>query len=384
MLAPFFGFKAGGMFGVNRVHVSSARGLQPRFFLPSYRCGNNNAAKFTGRDAPATEQRRDALTLPNYTFRSDRIMALTLLEAAKSMTPQEAVYVEEYAAQSDVLRVIPFLNVQGGALPYNQEHTLPGIGFRGVNEGYDESTGVINPQVEVCKIAGGDLDVDRYIIDTQGESVRSSHELMKVKSLAHAWTRTFIKGDSRTNPRVFDGLQVRLTGSQLIDNAAGAGGPLSLVKLDELIDQVDGATHLIMGKAARRWLTASTRNTGVSGYLSYSKDEFGKPVTQYNDLPILICDQDETDTDILGFTEASPDGSVTTNTSIYCVSFGDMKLTGIQGQADGTFGISVRDLGELETKPVMRTRIDWYCGIAAMHGRSAARLRGITNAAVVA
>jgi len=311
-------------------------------------------------------------------------MALTLIEAAKMMEPQQAVYVEEYAAQSDILRVIPFQNVPGGALPYNREDTLPGIGFRGVNEGYEEGTGVINPQVEVCRIAGGDLDVDRYIIDTQGESVRSAHELMKVKSLAHAWTRTFIKGDSTLNPRVFDGLQVRLTGTQVINNAAGAGGALSLLKLDELIDQVDAPTHLIMGKAARRALTASTRNTGVSGYLTTSKDEFGRPLTMYNDLPILICDQDETDTDILGFTEASPDGSVTTNTSIYCVSFGDMKLTGIQAPADGTFGISVRDLGELESKPVMRTRVDWYCGIAAMHGRSAARLRGITNAPVTA
>lgn len=310
-------------------------------------------------------------------------MSLTLLEAAKLAAPTEAVYIEEYAAQSEILRVIPFKNVPGGALPYNREDTLPGIGFRGVNEGYNESTGIINPQVEVCKIAGGDLDVDRYIIDTQGESVRSSHELMKVKSLAHAWTRTFIKGDSSTNPRVFDGLQIRLTGTQLLDNAGGAGGPLSLNRLDALIDQVDSPTHLVMGKAARRWLTAASRDTNVGGFITHDKDEFGRRISVYNDLPILVVDQDETDTDILGYTEASPDGSVTTNTSIYCVSFGDMMCTGIQAAAAGEFGISVRDLGELESKPVMRTRIDWYCALAVMHGRSAARLRGITNAAPI-
>lgn len=309
-------------------------------------------------------------------------MSLTLLEAAKMMPPQEAVYVEEYAASSQVLQVTPFKDVLGGALPYNREWSLPGVGFRGVNENYDESTGIINPQVEVCKIAGGDLDVDRYIIDTQGEDVRSAHELMKVKALARSWTQTFIKGDSRTNPRVFDGLQVRVTGTQLLDNST-AGGPLSLAMLDALIDQVDSPTHLIMSKASRRRLTQASRNTGVSGFITYDKDAFGKQIAVYNDLPILLVDQGLEDLDILGYTEASADNSSTACTSIYCVSFGDMMLTGIQGSVDGQPGISVRDLGELHIKPTMRTRIDWYTSIAVMHGRAAARLRGITNAAVV-
>lgn len=314
-------------------------------------------------------------------------MALTLLEASKMMQPTEAVYVEEYAATSDVLRVLPFRNAPGGALPYNREDTLPGIGFRGVNEGYDESTGIINPQVEVAKIAGGDLDVDRYIIDTQGEDVRSAHELMKVKALAHAWTRTFIKGDTRTNPRLFDGLQVRLTGTQLIENASGTGGALSLNRLDELIDQVDtnlGSPYLLMSKAMRRRLSQASRSSSVGGFITFAQDEFGRQVSVYNDIPILIVDQDNEDVDILGFTEASPNSAVTNNTSIYCVVLGEMAVTGIQTAADGEIGISVRDLGELETKPCMRTRIDWYSAFAVMHGRAAARLYGITNTAVVA
>lgn len=305
-------------------------------------------------------------------------MPLTLLEAAKTATPAEAVYIEEYAASSDILAVMPFKDVPGGALPYNREDTLPGVGFRGVNEGYDESTGIINPQVEITKIAGGDLDVDRYIIDTQGESVRSSHELMKVKSLAYSWTKTFIKGDSRTNPRVFDGLQVRVTGTQLIDNAA-AGAALSLNKLDELIDQVSSPTHLVMNKATRRRLSQASRNSGVAGFIQWQPGDFGRQVAYYNDLPILVVDQDSDDQDIMPFTEASADNSALDCASIYCVSIGEMMLTGIQGSAAGTFGISVRDLGELESKPTMRTRIDWYCGIALMHGRSVARLRGVKN-----
>ena len=309
-------------------------------------------------------------------------MPLTLVEAAKVAPPIEAVYIEEYAKSSDVLMAIPFKDVSGGALPYNREDTLPGIGFRGINEAYSESTGIINPQVEVCKIAGGDLDVDRFILDTQGEATRSAQELMKVKALAAGWTRTFIKGDSRTNPRVFDGLQVRIGGSQLIDNAT-AGAALSLAKLDELIDQVSEPTHLVMNKSLKRRLTQASRNTGVGGFITSDRDAFGRPISVYADLPILLIDQDETDTDIMPFTEASGDGSALDCSSIYCVSFGEMKLTGIQGAVSGEFGISARDIGELQTKAVMRTRLDWYTAIAIQNGRSAARLRGIKNLPVV-
>jgi hypothetical protein len=56
---------------------------------------------------------------------------------------------------------------------------------------------------------------------------------MKAKALAAEVTRVLIKGDSTSNPREFDGLQNRITGAQLIDNGATAGGDaLSLSQLD--------------------------------------------------------------------------------------------------------------------------------------------------------
>ena len=212
-------------------------------------------------------------------------MAMTLLEAAK-LAPSilDQTIIEEYAANSNILRVLPFENHDGTGIHYNREDELPGIGFRGINEAYKESVGVINPQSEAFKIAGGDLDVDKFFIDTQGEGIRTTHEMMKVKALSLMWNRNFIKGDSRVDPRVFDGLQVRLTGSQLVVNAP-AGGPLSLAKLDEAIDLVDMATHLIMSKSQRRKLTAAAR-AGIGGDIRYEQDEFGQQVATYNDLPI--------------------------------------------------------------------------------------------------
>lgn len=308
-------------------------------------------------------------------------MALTLVEASKLYAgdPLRSAIIELYARSSDILQMLPFDDIQGNAYRYNREQTLPGIGFRGVNEAYTESTGILNPITEPLVIAGGDLDVDKFILDTMGENQRSVHEAMKVKALALKWTETFIKGDQATEPREFDGLQVRCTGNQLISAGATAGGAaLSLAVLDKLIDQVNDPQYLIMNKTMRRRLSAAARLTTVGGYITYTLDAFGRQVTRYNDLPILIADEDNEGNQILPFTEAASSGG-STACSIYCVSFGEGKLTGLQNG-----GIDVRDLGEIQTKPCMRTRVEWYNGIAVFHGKSAARLQHIGDLAVVA
>lgn len=309
-------------------------------------------------------------------------MALTLLEAAKlhSGDVYKQGIIEMFASLSGILMALPFEDIQGNALKYNREETLPGVGFRGVNEGFNESTGVINPLIESLFIAGGDLDVDKFIVDTQGGDQRTTHEAMKLKALADTWTTKFIKGDTTSNAREFDGLQVRLGGNQLIAAGNTAGGDaLSLAKLDELIDAVDSPTHLIMSKAMRRKFSAAARNPQVSGYITWDVDAFGRRVMKYNDLPIIVAYAENGGTEILPFNEANPNGGSAVGTSIYAVSLGAGKLTGIQNG-----GIDVRDLGELESKPVYRTRLEWYSGIAMYHGRAAARLWGISDTAIVA
>lgn len=308
-------------------------------------------------------------------------MSLTLVEAAKQAeTPYRSGIIEYYARSSEILRTLPFQNISGNALKYNREETLPGIGFRGVNEGYTESTGIINPQTETLAIAGGDLDVDKFIIDTMGSGQRSVQEAMKIKALALSWTKHFIKGDSVSDPKSFDGLQVRLTGDQLTEAGSTDGGDaLSLLKLDEFIDSVEEPSALIMSQAMARRFYQAARTTTVGGYITFDKNEFGYRVGMYNDLPFLVLGKDNENNDILGFNEVGSGGATATATSIYCVSFGDGKLTGIQNG-----GIDVRDIGELEAKPSLRTRVEWYAGIAMFHGRAAARMRGIKNAAIVA
>lgn len=311
-------------------------------------------------------------------------MALTLLEASKLMLNrgevQRSAIVETYPRSSDILRVLPFRDIPGNAYAYNQEQTLPGIGFRGVNASYTASTGVINPEVEPLVIAGGDLAVDPFIIKTGGEGVREQHKLMKVKALALAVTKTIIKGNSTTTPAEFDGLQIRLTGDQLI--AAGStntGDALSLALLDALIDAVDDPTHLCMNKTMRRLLSVAARTTAIGGNLIWDKDDFGKRIAVYDDLPILIFDRDQTASQILAFDEApSVAGGTSVSTSIYCISIGDGRYEGIQnGEPDP------RSLGEQASTVTELDRVEWYMGQVLEHPRCASRIYGIINSPVV-
>lgn len=308
-------------------------------------------------------------------------MALTLLEAAKlnSGDVYKSGVIELYAGSSSILMNLPFQDIAGNALKYNRESSLPGIGFRGVNEAYTPSTGVLNPLTESLVIAGGELDVDAFILKTMGMEQRAVQESMKIRALSLAWTRKFIKGDASSEPREFDGLQVRVTGGQLISAGSTANGAaLSLTKLDEAIDQVLNPTHLIMSRAMARKFSAAARSTSVGGYITYTPDQLGRRILNYNDLPILTVDLDDAGAAILPFTEAAASGTATAS-SIYIVSIGADALTGIQ---NGT--IDVRDLGELQTSPLYRTRIEWYNGLAIFNGRSVARLRHIGDLAIVA
>ena len=298
---------------------------------------------------------------------------ITLVEASKLAANNGDVLSAsigmKFAQESQILGVLPFETIIGTAYQYNREDTLPGVGFRGVNELYTPDAGIINPLTEALRIVGGNLDVDPFIIAGQGQSARTMHTMLKVKAAALLWTKKFISGDSTSDPREFDGLQTRLTGNQNIANGATA---LSLDKLRQAIDQTDNPTHIIMSKAMRRRLTAAASNTSVGGFVTYDTGSFGRRVTFFDDLPILELDRDNLNTDILPFTEAS------STTSIYVVSMAEGGVFGIQSN-----NLTAEDMGRTDDG-FYRTRVDWYNSIVAMNGRAATRLSGITDAAVTA
>jgi len=308
-------------------------------------------------------------------------MGMSLLEYAKGagLNTKRGTIIELFAKSNSLLNAMTFETVQGSGVDYDQEAALPGVAFRGINEEYTASAGVINPMHDPLKIAGGTLDVDSALIKMFGSAVKGKHEAMKVKALSLKIARMIIKGDSQSDPKEFDGLQRRLANDQLID-MSGDGGEedaLSLAKLDEAIDATEDPTCIIMNKKLRRLLTTASRTASIGGYVTYTQDNWGRQVPRYADLPILDAGKDNTNTDIIPLTETAGDSGPTA-TSLYVVSFGDGHVEGIQNGA-----MEVKDLGLTDSGVIYRTLVEWLVGMALYHPRAATRIWNISSATAV-
>ena len=296
-------------------------------------------------------------------------MAQTLIEVAKTETDElKRGVIEKFAEMSPIFERLPFQTIEGNAITYNVEDTLPGIGFRDINESYDESTGIINPQTETLKILGGDADTDLALIKTQKDQDRHAIDIaMKVKAATLAFHKAFFDGSILSDPSEFDGLNRRLVSPQVL-YAGTNGAALSENFVHRIIDSVDAPSMILMGKQMRRQFQNLFR---TSDNLTIVQDTFGRMIPYFRELPIGIIGKDRFGNVVLDFDETRGSSDVTA--SFYVVSFGEENIVGIQ---NGT--MDVRELGEIDEKPVKRTRIEWLTGMMIQGPYAAARGAGIT------
>lgn len=329
-------------------------------------------------------------------------MAVSLQQAAVlSQDDLQRGVLEVFVNESVVLDRIPMLTINGNAYAYNKELTLPGAAFRAVNAGYVESTGSVVQETESLVILGGDADVDRFLQQTRSNlnDQRAVQTALKVKAAVRTYQNTFFNGNVQgglTNG--FDGLKTRLTGSQVINNGGPVVGANSgdrqafFDKLDELIAAVPGGPDaLYMNRAIRYKILSAMRRENM-----YVEKVGVKQEPSYQGIPLLDPGKVGThpatgspspgsgfarESDIIPTTEnigGSGSGATNNNSSIYAVKWsGSEASNGVGGLTNG--GVQVSDLGEIDSKPVLRTRIEFYCGLATW-GLGAARLTGVKNA----
>ncbi|MGD2278211.1 major capsid protein [Bacillus wiedmannii] len=295
-------------------------------------------------------------------------MALTLAQARLySKDTLQAGVIEMIARESAVLERLPFMEISGNSYKYNLETALPTVAFREVNKGYEANEGSIEQKTEGLVILGGDVDIDRYIVQVNGDvnSIRAIQTEMKAKAVANTFTKTFFLGDAAKNANEFDGLAIRMKGSaQEIEFTAPATeaerGRTLINKVHELLDAVEGGADVMyMSKKVRREFQKALE--GQSHLIQVGKDEFGRVVEMFGDVEI------RTVSDL-----------ILNGGDIYAVKFGPMSH--VSGLTNG--GVSVRDLGELDTLPVLRTRIEWYVGLAVFNPKAIAKLGDVFVAPV--
>ncbi|MER8073548.1 major capsid protein [Streptomyces sp. NPDC094034] len=311
-------------------------------------------------------------------------MALTLTESAKLTEDMlRRGVIETFIEESPILDRLPLITVEGSAYKYNEESKLPGVAFRAVNEPYPESVGAVNQRIETLAILGGDSDVDKFIVQTRSNlnEQRAIQSQMKIKAASIHFSDQFFNGDVMVDPKGFDGIRKRLIGSQVIDSGGlepVADGYAFFDALDELVARVrglnggNGAIYTNSDIIAK--IKSGFRRLGGSELLV--SEIAGKRAPLWNGVPILDAGQKLDGTDVIPM-KVSEGGKRTGD--IYAVRFGNSEADGgVTGLTNG--GIQATDLGEAHEKPVYRTRIDFYCGIAMFGGRAAARLRDVAAA----
>lgn len=301
-------------------------------------------------------------------------MPLLLAESAKlSNDMVQRGVIETILDESPMLRMMPFLEVEGNSFKYTQESTLGGAQFYSVNGVWSEGAATFTQKTVNLAILGGDADVDNFVQRARSNvnDQRAIQTMLKAKAVARTWEQTVITGDTSVDPNAFDGLKTLYPSTGLsgqVMTPAAAGGSLTLALLDQLIDLVKGGKPdvLLMSKRTRRKLKSLL--AASAHYVETGESSFGRQVLHYDGIPVLVSD-------FIADTEAADNGSGNTFSSIYAIHFSP--ADGLVGLTNG--GIEAIDVGSLETKDASRVRIRWYVGMAVLRESAVARMNGVSG-----
>ena len=300
-------------------------------------------------------------------------MALTLTEAGK--LTQDLLLrgvIETIVSESRVLDYLPFMEITGNALTYNQEATLPTAAFYSVGDTWAEDTPTFTQKIAKLAILGGDADVDNFLQQTYANpnDLAAAVVAAKAKAVGRKWSDTFFNGDTNVDPKAFDGLHKLIPSGQRIKaNGNNAnGGALTLDDMDAFIDLVKPGKPdaIFLSKRSRRKLKQLRRSGG--NVLETELDQFGRRVEFYDGIP-LIADDFITDTRTVGT-------SAGVCSTMYAVQFGYGR--GVMGIHNG--GVQIDEVGDLEGKDATRRRVKWYAAAVNFRDIAAAALEGITGA----
>ena len=260
-------------------------------------------------------------------------MAVTLAQAKLNVQDDiQAGIIDEFAKSSYLLNNIPFDDVVsplgGGATMtygYTRLVTQPTAAFRAVNEEYTPQEVKKQRYTVDLKIFGGAFEIDRIIAGMGG--IANEVQLQaaqKAKAASALFCDTVINGDSATNAKAFDGLDVALTGTDTEVTAATTTDLSTsalvttnymafLDEFDEFLSNLNGTPDaLLMNSKMAAKMRAVARRAGM---YQTTQDAYGRTVEQYGGIPFVDLGAKPGSNDpIIGITAGKTD--------IYAVRFG--------------------------------------------------------------
>lgn len=323
-------------------------------------------------------------------------MAITLAEAKVGMADKvDQKVVDTFRRSSLLLDKLVFDNAispgtGGSTLTYGyiQLKTPSTAAVRQINSEYTAGEAKREEKTTKAVVMGGKFQIDRVLIGTAGAVDELAFQTeQKVKATANYFNNLVINGNKASSGtgvlNTFDGLDKLLTGTETEITSAVDVSTEALMNsnYNALLDEVDGFLSTLDGKPSmllmnNKMLSKMRSAARRAGYYSKTRDEFGRQVETYNDIPMYDMGKyyNGTNTvDIIPETAATQ--SAEGKTDIYAVTIGLDGFHGVSPTGSKVINSYMPDL----SKPgaVKDGEVELVAGVALKNTNKAGVLRGI-------
>ncbi|MDY3132343.1 MAG: hypothetical protein SOW31_11490 [Treponema sp.] len=321
---------------------------------------------------------------------------ITLQEAKVGMADKvDQKVVDTFRRSSLLLDKLVFDNAispgtGGSTLTYGyiQLKTPSTAAVRQINSEYTAGEAKREEKTTKAVVMGGKFQIDRVLIGTAGAVDELAFQTeQKVKATANYFNNLVINGNKASSGtgvlNTFDGLDKLLTGTETEITSAVDVSTEALMNANynALLDEVDGFLSTLDGKPSmllmnNKMLAKMRSAARRAGYYSKTRDDFGRQVETYNDIPMYDMGKyyNGTNTvDIIPETAAS--ASAEGKTDIYAVTIGLDGFHGVSPTGSKVINSYMPDL----SKPgaVKDGEVELVAGVALKNTNKAGVLRGI-------
>ena len=323
-------------------------------------------------------------------------MAITLAEAKVGMADKvDQAVVDTFRRSSLLLDNLVFDNAispgtGGSTLTYGyiQLQSPSTAAVRAINNEYTAGEAKRVEKTAKAVIMGGKFQIDRVLIGTAGavdELAFQTEE--KVKATSNYFNNLVINGSKASSGsgvlNTFDGLDKLLTGTatEITSNVDVSTDALMGSNYNALLDELDAFISTLDGKPTMllmndKMLTKVRSAARRAGYHKSERDEFGRTVEYYNDIPMYDMGKyfNGTNTvDIIPTT--TPSSSAYGTTDIYAVTIGLNGFHGISPTGSKVIETFMPDLNE--PGAVKDGEVELVAGVVLKNSNKAGVLRGI-------
>lgn len=321
---------------------------------------------------------------------------ITLAEAKVGMADKvDQKVVDTFRRSSLLLDKLVFDNAispgtGGSTLTYGyiQLKTPSTAAVRQINSEYTAGEAKREEKTTKAVVMGGKFQIDRVLIGTAGAVDELAFQTeQKVKATANYFNNLVINGNKSNSGtgvlNTFDGLDKLLTGTEteITSTVDVSTEALMNANYNALLDEVDGFLSTLDGKPSmllmnNKMLSKMRSAARRAGYYSKTRDEFGRQVETYNDIPMYDMGKyyNGTNTvDIIPETAATQ--SAEGKTDIYAVTIGLDGFHGVSPTGSKVINSYMPDL----SKPgaVKDGEVELVAGVALKNTNKAGVLRGI-------